>query len=209
LLSQDAVNELVGNAKAKGYQKGYQEALDTLKPTAPAQSVQQPSVQNNASGDVTDIVRREFTRLQQEDASRRVREQQEADGKRILGELQTKVTAAQQKYPDFDDVTKHVDFTQVPEVLHYANLVDNAGDVLYDLAKNPSHIGTLRSLPPALAAQEVRKLSDSIKANENAVANMPNAREPRSQIKSSPVQTTSDGNMSVRDFRVALKNKRY
>ncbi|NIV16247.1 MAG: hypothetical protein GWN62_34825, partial [Aliifodinibius sp.] len=72
-----------------------------------------------------------------------------------LSELTAKVTDAQGRYNDYDDVTSKVDFSQIPEILEYANHADNAGDVLYDLAKNPAKIATLRSLTPNLAVMEI------------------------------------------------------
>ena len=206
ILPQERVNALVGEAKSKGYQKGYQEALAAMG-HKPAEAHTPASAQNTQ--DIAGIVQREMAKQQQQQAEAMRQAQVEAEGKRIINELQQKVAMAQGKHDDFDDVTKQVDFTQVPEVLHYANLVDNGGDVLYDLAKNPAKIATLRGLPPSLAAMEVRRMSESIKANESAVANPPNLRDRPSQIKSSPVQTVSDGNMSVSDFRASLRAKKY
>ncbi len=199
VLSQHEVNELVGGAKQKGYQKGYQQALSELqsKQQQPA-STPEPQVTqapHQASSSMEEIARKaaaeEFTRQTQEYQQRSIQEQQAAEMRRVTSELAAKVNTAAEKYPDFNEVTGKIDFMRhFPDVLQVSNLVENAGDVLYDLAKNPQKIATLRQymreMPPHLVREEVLKMSASIKANENALS-QPQPSQPLNSIKPSNI----------------------
>lgn len=199
LLSQNEVNELVGGAKQKGYQKGYQQALAELQSKQPQQAAsadpQVAQAPNQATSSVEEIARKaaleEFTRQTQEYQQRSIQEQQAAEMRRVTAELAAKVNTAAEKYSDFNEVTGKVDFIKhFPDVLQLANVAENAGDVLYDLAKNPQKIVTLRQymreLPPHLVREELLKMSASIKANENALAK-PQPSQPLSSIKPSNI----------------------
>ena len=47
-------------------------------------------------------------------------------------------------------------------------VVDNGGDVLYELSKNPGKMGSILSLPQNLAVKAIKELSSSIKMNQSA-----------------------------------------
>jgi hypothetical protein len=204
LLPQSQVNDLVGTAKSKGYQKGYQQAMAELQNQQNqgmgGMAARSNPVDHGLSQDaVQQMIADELSKHQQVLNDNATRAQQEAEGRRILNELAMKVNDAKGRYDDFDDITSKVDFSKIPEVLHYSNLADNAGDVLYDLAKNPGKIGTLRALTPELAALEVKRLSDSIKANQQA-SNRQVPPEPMGQVKPSSVGMDS-GVKTLRDYK--------
>ncbi len=194
MMPKSEVTKKIGQSFNKGYEK------------AMAELQQQPQSQSSGLGmgnmsqdSVQRMIADELSKHQQALQDQAQKAQHEAEGRRILNELQVKVNDAKSRYPDFNEVTDQVDFTKIPEVLHYSNLADNAGDVLYDLAKNPGKIGTLRALPPELAALEVKRLSDSIRANQTA-QNRQTPPEPMGQIKSSSVGMDT-GARTVKDFK--------
>jgi hypothetical protein len=163
-ISQDKVTEIVRDAFNRGRQKGLSESSIGMGGMS-AQPVQHAPIDQQA---VSKLIGDEFSKHKAEYERTQLEQAQRVEGERQLRMLKTKVDAAAAKHPDYDEVTKQHNWEQMPEVLHYANTVDNAGDVLYDLAKNPSKIATIRGLPPASAALEIKKLSDSIKQNETA-----------------------------------------
>jgi hypothetical protein len=197
MLPKSEVTKKIGQS----FNKGYEKAMAELQQQQQAPQQQSPGI--GMGGMSQDSVQRmiadELTKHQAAQQEQIQRAQQEAEGRRILTELQAKVKDAEGRYPDFHEVTNQVDFTKIPEVLHYSNLADNAGDVLYDLAKNPGKIGTLRALPPELAALEVRRLSDSIRANQQA-SNRQAPPEPLGQVKPSSVGMDS-GARTVKDYK--------
>lgn len=201
LVPQHEVNSLVGGAKQRGYEKGYQQALSELQQKqAPQQmgGIAQAQQQMNPIGDenrMRQIAADEHAKAYQSMQQLAIQQAQHAEGTRILNELGAKFNEAKSRIPDFDNVVKINDFHKMPEVLHYANMVDNSGDVMYDLAQNPSKIATIRSLSessPQFALKEVKKLSDSIKQNQNALT-QPQAPAPLGQVSTSNIGVDTSG----------------
>lgn len=217
LLSQHEVNSLVGGAKQKGFEKGYAQALAEAQAKAQAQQqaqqAQQPvqpaqTTQPQALSDeerIRQIAAQEFENHARALQERALREQQEKQGQQIAAQLAAKVSSAAEKYPDFNEVVKDVDYVNnFPDILSLSNTVDNSGDVLYDLAKNPSKIATLRQfmrdLPPHLVQKEMLKMSESIKANQAAL-NFSSSPAPLAPIKPSNTGTDNGKIRSVSDYR--------
>lgn len=201
LLKQSEVNELIGKIKhserQKGHEEGYQKAISSMggmKQEAPA------------SQNVEDVVRSQFEKMRAEENAKAMEQNRTHQWNSMLGQLKPKVDEAAKKYADYDEVTSQVNFIKdVPEILAYANTVDNGGDVLYDLAKNPLKISQITGArSPQLAALAIKQISDSIKANEQAQAGMTKTREPISQIKPSPVGT-GQGQMSIKDYKAKYR----
>ena len=96
-----------------------------------------------------------------------------------------------------------LELSTIPEVVQLANTVDNTADVMYELGKNPHKVASLLTLTRygnvKLAYAETKKLSDSIKQNQNALQ-QPVPPEPLSQLKPSNVGT-DNGVLTVRELR--------
>lgn len=199
-LLNDEVNELIAIKKQKAFERGYQQAL------AEAQQKQMPAAAQPSGlpeDEISKKVADEFQKQQQLFQQQQMMAMQQEHQKRMLDQLIPKVNDAKTRYADFDDVTKNFDFSKIPDVLHYANATDNAGDVLYDLAKNPAKIGNiliLGQIDPRLAALEVTKLSNSIRQNQSAVS-QPSPSEPLSQVKPSNVGTGDGKPKTAADYR--------
>jgi len=84
---------------------------------------------------------------------------------------------------------------------------DNSHDVLYDLAKHRIKLGQIEDLcsrNPQDAIYEIKRLSDSIKANEQH-SNMSNAKAPLSQQRPSNTGTDSGNTLSMRDLKAKYR----
>lgn len=210
LLSQAEVNGLVGGAKQKGYEKGYAQALAEaqakVQAQPPVQPVQQPLDPNLSSDErVRQIAAQESERHFKAIQEQAIQKQQEAHGQQIAAQLAAKVNAAAEKYADFNDVVRDVDYVNnFQDVLALSNTVDNSGDVLYDLAKNPGKLATLRQymreLPAHLVQKEMLRMSESIKANQNALG-APSSPSPLAPIKPSNTGTDNGKMKSAADYR--------
>ena len=104
-----------------------------------------------------------------------------------------------QKYEDFQETVADLELQHYPSIVQLlADHVDNAADVLYELAKNRSKISVLDfayNKNPKDAIYEIKKLSKSIKANEEALQmKMPNS--PSSKTKISPSSGSSQPSMA-------------
>jgi hypothetical protein len=123
----------------------------------------------------------------------------------IISTFKSKMQLGKEKYQDFEDVAKNIDYSTIPNVVERLTAeVDNAADVLYDLAKNrPLQLMELENLAakqPNLARQALRELSESIKVNDRA-KDVKRAQEPLRQITQSHVGIDDGSDPSVGDLR--------
>lgn len=197
LLPQTEVNSLVGAAKQKGHERGYQQAMQEFQQqqqnagmNQQAQQAQQQPMPNQPSASHPDEVRRiaadEFSRQQQAFQQASQAQYEREQGQRIYNELQTKFSTAKQTNPDVDFNKTMQEFQQMPHILTLANNVDNSPDVIQHLKENPGKIAQISMLPPNFANAEMKKISDSIKQNQAALS-APKSPEPLSQIRPSTV----------------------
>lgn len=177
MLSQSEVNELVGRvktaAKNEYYQKGRQEALEEARKQAtsqqvssaqPSSTVSEHSSQNSSQGFNREQLREAVTEeLQQMHA----KQQHEQD----VTELVSKLEAARNKYSNIDEIITPLNLPELPPVIwKTAAKLDNAADVLVEMANNPHKLAQLLNLTrsPELVKKEFQKLSASLKQNEKA-----------------------------------------
>lgn len=196
LLPQHEVNALIGGAKQKGFEKGYQQAKAELmaqqQPIPPIPDNSQAMYQMNNEDRLRQIASEELSKARAVEEANWLAKQQEAAGMKILNELKMKTEAAKSKYEDYEKVVKSdfENFAKTHEVLSLANNFDNAGEMLYDLGKNPANMAQI-SLMVRMgmkdeAFSQMKRLSDSIKVNEMS-ASQPKPKMPLSQIQPSTV----------------------
>lgn len=189
--------ETAKNSFKSGYEKGKSEVV---QPSPQINQVQQPVINQTAQAGASQDQVSQWINDELERRAQAQRQQQiEEQGKQVLNSIMSKAQNAQKDIPDYDQVTSKVDWSQIPQLLGYADSVDNGGHVLYHLAKNPMHIGSLLNLPPQLALQEVKRLSDSMKINQAAdQVQMPN--EPLGRMQTSTAGV-GNNNPSFQDLR--------
>lgn len=223
MVPQSKVNKIVGAKLQEGHQKGfnqgYNQALQELQQTAapaqqqnavapsfqaaPAQNPQQMGGMSQLShGDIDKMIQDKLVHHQNEARAQAHKEYADAESNRIRSELAIKVNDAKKEIPDYDSVVNNVDWSHYPKALAMSNSVDNAGHVLYHLAKNPRELELLNNtFSPHVGMMEIRNLSGSIKGNTTAVAkkkDMP--QEPIDQVIGSGASADS-GLSTVDDFR--------
>ena len=202
LFKQSEVNEIVG--------KRVNEAVESYKRN---QQQQQPASQPQTSktlseDDVKRLTGEELAR-QRDQWTREAQEKADAEiAQRIVNTYKDKIAPGKEKYEDFEAVTNNVDMRYYPNVVQLlAEYVDNSHDVLYDLAKHRSKLGQIEqlcSLNPQDAIYEIKRLSDSIKANEST-SQMKHANSPLSQQRPSNTGTDSGNMLSMRDLKRKYK----
>lgn len=204
IFRQSDVDKIAKHAKHVGREQGRKETLMQLQSQQPdnnliaptANNPQQPSSLGGMQGMTQDEVKRMIAEHEQNQA-------QQYHAHQIATEFMAKVDATKDKYPDFDKTVESLELPTIPQVVQLANMVDNTGDVIYELAKNPHKVASLLSLSQIgngrLAILEMKRLSDSIKQNQQA-SQQPIPPEPLSQLKPSNVGTDS-GVPSIRDLR--------
>lgn len=205
LLPQSQVNEIVGREKRAAAER----AVENYKRQLAVQDAQrvsqsEPSYSKNISEDdvkryAGDEIKRHFTDLEKQAQERANVEA----ANRIVGMFRDKVMAGKDKYQDFEAVTSNVALQYYPNVVQMlAEQVDNTADVLYHLSKNRSKLYELEAIcahssPDAI--YELKRLSDSIKANEQS-AQIKDSKAPLSQQRPSTTGTDSGG-LSMSDLK--------
>lgn len=221
-FTQAEVNEVVGRAKSEAIERFRRDASmashqQPQHQPAPYQQPQQPQYmppqqpqyQGMSQDEARRIAAEEFQRSRAEWAQESQRNQEEQNAQRIASEFFTKIEAGKGKLTDFDKVIGDLDLRTIPFHVQLANMVDNTAEVMYELAKNPTKIGQLQSLididlragrQPKLALTEMKRLSQSIKDNEQGGKfRAPN--EPLSQLRPSNAGTGNQGALSVGDYK--------
>lgn len=119
--------------------------------------------------------------------------------------LENHLDSAADKYEDFDEVVRGNDVPFTPAIRDAALLIDNPGDVLYKLGKNPDELKRISNLHPLDQAKEMVKLSIALMGNSGK--NGSNPPKTIGQIKNTPVSSTQvNDNTSPAEIRQRMKS---
>ena len=209
VFKQSEVNEIVGRAKKEAVER-YQR-LQTEQPEyfqqkyaeparQPAQPQPQPSLTED---DIKRMTASEVQRLREQFIEEQQRNAVEADARKVATEFYGKFNRGESKYQDWKTVTANVDLSKIPDIVQYANAVDNTEDVMYDILNNKVkmwHLRALAQIDPQFALDEVKRLSDSIKTNQAGQQYQP-PRDPLSQMRPSNQGADTGQKREVRDYR--------
>jgi hypothetical protein len=207
LFKQSELNEIVGKVRheaVESYKKQQQSQY--------AQQNQQPNYPQNSKSlsedDVKRLTSEELSR-QRDQWTREAQEKADAEvAQRIVNSYKEKIAPGKDKYSDFEAVTNNVDMRYYPNVVQLlAEYVDNSHDVMYELAKNRTKLYQIESTcghNPQDAIYEIKRLSDSIKANE-ATSQMKHSNNPLSQQRPSNTGTDSGNSLSMRDLKAKYR----
>ena len=218
---QNHVNSLISAKYHEGIEKGYQRALKEQKEReaqAPIQPIPHYAPQPNHQappytpidpGMIKQMVEPSITPLIQAEVQKIIEaERQKFEAKKVQDEinylsqnLEPKINAARQKYPDFEQKVKF-GALRGGEWFRALGNVDNAGDVLYSVMDNPQHLVTIGQLLNSgnpdeieIGKAKLHSLSQSLKNNEaSASKKIPN--EPISEVRPSKVNSSGDVNLT-------------
>lgn len=210
MFRQSEVNEIAGRVRQEGNAK-----LEEYKRSQEqAKQGQQPNNQNQSFEGFSE---ERFRKMAAEEAQR-VRDQERSEwqtrsetenAQRIVKNFYDKIAAGKEKYDDFEKVTGDVELSRFPNTVHMlAEMVDNPHDVLYELSKNRAKMAQLEIAArefPQEALFDLKRLADSIKANETA-SNRKTPNAPLSQQRPSNIGTDSSSNaLSMRDLKAKYR----
>ena len=228
MLPASQVNELIKKAKRKGEQKmqeqldaakqqieqlqtqqaqqGLQNTAQTGSPQPPQQPQQQQGQQQGVdTQQVMQQVMQQLQQQQQEAEQKRHQEQIEQEVNQVAQQYFGKMAQGKDLFEDFESMTADFNPAEFPQLVFLANQMDNTPAIIYELRKNPGKLADLAVLvekSPSMAKNELAKLSDSIKRNDEAKRGLQEAQDPLSRLKPSPVGT-DNGTKSVRDSKQA------
>lgn len=203
VFSQDEVNRLIGREKEQAALRARKEAEEEyarqLEATNQSQQKRNEEVPRQVDADA--IYQQVQERFNQEMQQKQLEQEINAVANNYL----TKMANGKTAYSDFDEVTQGFDPQSFPQLVYLVSGLDNAADVVYELAKNPSKLVTINSLAkeaPKMAQSELVKIATSIKANQEAKAEAGSqqANAPLDRLQPSRV-SGSNGKMTISDLR--------
>lgn len=174
MVPQSEMNKHMGEAKASAYEKGKSDALQELKAN--------PSMSGMAGSTSPEHIQQMVQAGIQQHAHN-------IAGQQVLDTFKSRMLDPTNEtlHPGFGKAFDAINFKDIPDIVHLATTVDNTASVMHDLINNPSKMVNLRNMnqmTPLLAQQEIKKLSDSIKMNQQALG-QPTPQEPLGQVKPS------------------------
>lgn len=135
-----------------------------------------------------------------------IEQQRQAELHQIAGEYLSKTAKGKELFSDFEQMTADINGEAFPNIIIMSSKLDNAAEVVYELGQNPMKLEAIESLAlrsPKMAEQQLRKMSESIKQNQAALANNKRTNPPISSVRpSTNTQAGSDSQrLSVSDMR--------
>lgn len=207
LLPQSEVNKLVQGAKQNTEAKirqeleaQYQRQLEEI--AAKRQNQEQRAEAGQRPVDNDGMYQQFMERLNRELEQKQLRQQMEE----VATNFTARVEQGRKSYDDFSEITKDFDPSEFPQLVYLISGLDNGGDVVYELAKNPHKLVTFHQMAketPRMAKSELLKLSQSISANRAAIDEAKQSGgipAPLDQIQPSRV-SGSNGKASIRDLQ--------
>ena len=214
MLPQSKVDEIVGRRAQEAAERArrdaeqkYQAELEKIRAEAKARDESEAKPSNGHAYDEEALLAKAQERFEenirrQEEARRR--EAEIAECNRVQRAYEDRVAEAKAKYEDFDQVMEDVDATTYPFLTLLSSDLDNQADVMYELAKNLKLGEFNRDCKENWkeAQKKLRRMSDSIKRNQDSVDNAKktSTNAPVSRMQPSNL-TGSNGNPSISDLR--------
>lgn len=199
----DAAKQQIEQLQTQQAQQQMQNTAQTGSPQPPQQ--QQGQQQGIDTQQVMQQVMQQLQQKQQEDEAKRHQEQIEQEVNQVAQQYFGKMAQGKDMFEDFEAMTADFNPAEFPQLVFLANQMDNTPAIIYELRKNPGKLADLAVLvekSPSMARNELSKLSESIKRNDEAKRNLQEPQDPLNRLKPSPVGT-DNGTKNVRDFKAA------
>lgn len=217
-LDKATVSKIVARERAKAYEKGKQEARMTMEQEQQQQSAPQaPQAAPQTFGGMQQAPQmnpEEIQRMIAEHVPQYLQQQAaEYQQKQFADGFISKMQAAEKQFPGLEQKLNDIDFNSPStlKLVQMANNMDNTGEIMNELIENPEKMGVLLNLineQPKLAQQRLASLSSSISTNRKAQDEEQSAEQPIGQLKSSVNAGVDDHNLSVKDLKKMLSQRR-
>jgi len=211
-LAREVVSKIVERERKKAYDKGQKDAL--MQSQAPQEQVSQeqsqqaPAMQSQGQqglGGMQQMSPADIDKMIADRAPQLLQDHmQNLKQEHVINSFVSKMQAAEQKYPGLEAKLNELDYSQMAPLVHLANDMENTGEIMKELVDNPMKLANMMALAqmqPGMAKGQMGELSNSIKSNQEALAQDKQAQDPMAQLKPSSSAGMDNGNMSVQDFR--------
>jgi len=210
VFNQRQMQDAITRERKKAFEKGRNEALMELQdqqqmqqPVQQSQPMQQPQISRD---DIEQLIAQKTPEILAQQVAQ-VRNQQ------VIDSFVSKMQAAEQKHPGLEQKLNNLDYRDpgILNLIQMANNLEGTGEIMKELVDNPMKMGSMLNLfnsQPWAAQQAMTSLANSIKQNQDAEAEETQARNPLGQVKPSTKAGVSSGELSVKDLRRMLGNRR-
>lgn len=213
MLNKATVSKIVERERLKAFAKGKQEALMEFQQQqqAPQESAQAPqqAAAPQQMGGMQQMSPADIERMIAEKAPQMLQNHvNEMKNKQTVDSFVAKMEAAEAKHPGLEAKLNDLDYSTMAPVISLANDMENTADIMKELLDNPMKMGNLMTLvytQPKMASRAMAELSNSIKTNQDALAQEKQAQDPMSQLKPSTSAGMDNSAMSVKDFRAMFR----
>lgn len=213
MLPQSQVNKIVQREKEQAAlrarreaEEEYQRRLEELNASRQSQTQRNNTVSREVDADAI------YQQVQEKFNQEMQQRQLEQEMSRVAQSYLSKMSQGRELYEDFEDVTRDFNPAEFPQLVYLVAGIDNAADVIYELAKNPSKLVTLDNLAqrsPKYAHAELLKLSRSIAENRQAAAEADAQTTPAPLDRLQPSRVSgSNGKKTISDLRALPRYRR-
>lgn len=209
-LPKSRVEELVKKAKLKG-RNSMQAELEALKAENAALKSGGSMGGMAVPVDPEVIKQQILADLQsqfQQASEQRAHEEMEREAKKVVDTYRAKMSTGKESFEDFDQVMDDFNPEAFPNLVYLASKMENTPAVMYELMKNPSKWATVAVLSerdPKAAQNMLTRISESIKANQQAKAEEKDVPPPLGRLSSAPTGQDAGKPASVRDYKAMFR----
>lgn len=206
VYNKKQVSDVVRREQQKAYEKGKREALMQIQEEQNGQQAQPEQTQAPSSlGGMAQMSPDAIKQMIADQAPQLLQEHmQQMQNTQTVDSFVQKMQAAEERHPGLEAKLNDLDWETLTPLVQMANSMENTGDIMAELLENPGKMGNLIGLmhmQPKLAAKSMHDLSNSIKENQQAVAENKTSKEPLGQIKSSNGAGLDSGKLTMKDFK--------
>lgn len=211
-LPVSQVNQIVAREKREAQERArreYESKLSELEASRDTQSAPQAGIggiPQEAYSSIKEKLMEDIMAEAKKAEEEYQKEQQKEAMKKVAENYFTKLQKGKEIYQDFDEVLADFNPRNFPQVVYLASELDNTPEIIYELSKNPGKLANLNALAqadPEWAKKEMKKLSESIATNRNAIEQNQSPNAPLNRLSASSKVGGDTGQMTLKDFKSA------
>ena len=210
------MQDVVNREKRKAFERGKKEALMQMQTEqqqqmpaegAPAQQAPQQQQAPGMLGGMQQMDPAMMERMIAEKAQQALQgHMQQMKNDHAVTSFVQKMQQAEAKYPGLEAKLEKLNYEDpaMIRIVEMANGMENTGEIMQEILGNTGKMATFLNLvnQPQMAQQAMMELSNSIKTNQDALAQDKQARDPMAQLRPSSSSGTDNANPSVNDLRM-------
>ena len=196
MIPQSALDRIIKEKQIAAAEKARREVQQEYE----AKQQSQPQINKDEIVNLAvEKMRQEQTKATEEQNQNRLKEEADKTAQSYFSKLNETAT----KFEDFNEVFEGFNHADFHNTVALVAKMDNAGDLMYELAKNPHKLAAIDKMAKSHvsgAKKMLSQLSSSMQSIDNAKQSVQTAKAPLSRVQSSTVGS-DNGKLTIRDLR--------